>query len=123
MASQYGWQLMDSTGKVIADTSVIMCRRLFSYQVPVIEALAANIPWSVSFSVNFRNGTPFTHCVTRAGLSVPGNRVWYPIAPDIVINGNTVTLTYTARHVSYPDDLGYLLAVGGVDVHCGVYHR
>ncbi|MFP1463024.1 hypothetical protein ACLB1E_22225 [Escherichia coli] len=46
-----------------------------------------------------------------------------PVAPDIIINGNSVTLTYTARHVSYPDDLGisWLLAVW--DVHCGVYHR
>ncbi|CAD5672548.1 hypothetical protein [Escherichia coli] len=123
MSSLYGWQIMDATGKVIADTSAIMCRRLFSYEVPVIEALASNIPWSVSFGVNFNNGTPFAHCVTRAGLRIPAGRVWYPVAPDIIINGNSVTLTYTARHVSYPDDLGYLLAVGGVDVHCGVYHR
>ncbi|MFP1462806.1 hypothetical protein ACLB1E_19060 [Escherichia coli] len=44
---------------------------------------------------------------------MPSGRVWYPVAPDIIINGNSVTLTYTARHVSYPDDLGVfpLLAV------------
>ncbi|MFP1462478.1 hypothetical protein ACLB1E_14150 [Escherichia coli] len=44
---------------------------------------------------------------------MPSGRVWYPVAPDIIINGNSVTLTYTARHVSYPDDLGipWLLAV------------
>ncbi|MFP1495831.1 hypothetical protein ACLB1Q_05155 [Escherichia coli] len=33
----------------------------------IIEALASNIPWSVTFGVSFNNGTPFTHCVTPEG--------------------------------------------------------
>ncbi|EHR8375598.1 hypothetical protein K5Y94_005158 [Escherichia coli] len=123
MSTEYGWQIFNGSGELIADNATIMSRRLYTYQVPVIEALAVNIPWRVSFSVNFSNGTPFAHCVTRTGVVIPSNRIWYPVSPDIVIEGNNVTLCYTAKHVSYPDDLAYLLAVGGVNVHLGVYHK
>ncbi|APU93260.1 hypothetical protein HOR61_gp60 [Escherichia phage vB_EcoS-IME253] len=123
MAGLYGWEMYDSAGRLVADNSSIMSRRLFTYSVPLIRALSANIPWEVSFNVNFSNGTPYAHCNTRTGVVVPASTNWYPVSPDIIISGNAVTLRYTNRHVSYPDDLGYILAVGGVDVHLGVYNK
>lgn len=123
MATNYGWQMFDSQGRLSADNSSIMSRRLAKYEVPIISALAANIPWQVVINVNFENGTPFAHCTLRSGLVIPSDRNFYPVAPDVIISGNQVTIRYTERHVSYPDDLGYLLAVGGMDVHLGVYNK
>ncbi len=34
MSLQYGWQIMDATGRVVTDTSAIMCRRLLCTENP-----------------------------------------------------------------------------------------
>lgn len=117
----YGWQIFNESGKLVADNSVIMSRRLGTYDIPFIKGSSSG--WSTKITANFSGGTPFVHCSVIPNMTVPSDGAWAPIIPDVVISGNTITLSYNWKHFSYPDDLGTALYAGAIRVHYGVYNQ
>lgn len=119
----YGWQIFDENGRLTADHTVVMSRRLGTYDIPYIKVYNFK-GWSTSFTANFNGGTPFVHCTLIAGLNPPTDGgVYAPVIPAVSISGNKVTLSYDVRQISYPDDLGTFMYVGAIRVHYGVYNQ
>lgn len=117
----YGWQIFNEQGALVADHTVVMSRRLGVHYIPFIKAQGQ--PWKQSIQVNFNGGTPFVHCTVRTGVKTPGDAGYAIAIPDISIVGNTITMSYTLRHFSYPDDIGGALYYGNINVNYGVYNQ
>lgn len=115
----YGWQIFNESGVLVADHTVVTSRRLGVLTIPFIKGSAAG--WSQTFNAPFNGGTPFVHCTLRTGVTTPGDGAFAIAIPDIVISGNTVKVSYNAKHFSYPDDLGTALYLGNLLLHYGVY--
>lgn len=119
--STYGWQVFGSDGTLLYDNSVIMSRRLGTYDIGFVK-------YGDNFSVTISNlqlngGTPFAHCTQRSGLVVPAGFVFSSIPPDIIMTGNSITISYPRNLFSYPDDLGLPLCLGAYTVNYGVYNQ
>lgn len=119
--ADYGWQIFNENGILVADHSVIMSRRLGVHYIPFIKAQGQ--PWEQTIQANFNGGTPFVHCTVRTGVQIPNDAGYAISLPDIQISGNLIIMRYTTRHFSYPDDIGGALYYGNIDVNYGVYNQ
>lgn len=118
--SEFGWEIYNENGVLVANNSVIMSRRLGSYSVPFVSSA-----WSTVIPVELNGGTPFAH-VQVSGQVRPSDGAIAVAVPDIIFNGNgTMTIRYTDRHWAWPmDDVGSIkLYLGGVIVNYGVYNQ
>lgn len=118
--SDFGWQIYNGSGVLVADNSVIMSRRLGVYFVPPTNnVITINVP------VNINGGTPFAHA-TFAGRIIPptGAASGYEV-PTVLFYGNIMTIKYEARHWGwYYDDSGNNnVYLGNVNIHYGVYNK
>lgn len=119
--STYGWQVFGSDGALLYDNSVIMSRRLGTYDIGFVKR-TDNFSVTIG-GLQLNGGTPFAHCTQRSGLVVPSGYVFSSIPPDIVMTSDSITISYPASLFNYPDDLGSPLCLGAYTVNYGVYNQ
>lgn len=118
--ANFGWQIFDDQGRLRADNSVIMSRRLGFVDVGFVDG--PNWFYQIP-NINFNGGTPFVHCSALAGLVVPGGRTWVFTVPDVNVGPNYINLSYNSWHFFVPDDTTFGVCLGGMRVHYGVYNK
>lgn len=119
--SEYGWEIYDESGRLLYDDSVVMSKWLGSYQIPIITQGGGN--WSLRINnIPFRDGTPFTWCVATPNIIIPDKFNYAYSPPNVYCAVDYIDISYNDRILSFPDDLGYGLALGGITVHWGVYN-
>lgn len=117
--SRFGWEIYNESGIIVADSSVIMSRRLGVYFVP-----PTNRPITINVPVNINGGTPFAH-ITASRISPPAGAAAGSEAPTVLFHDDVMTIKYEPRHWGwYYDDTGSgNVYLGNVNVHYGVYNK